>query len=191
MAFWKYFIVRKPYGTSPAAKCSLPENKNQVSYVKITQQRLSRRTVSEDIPGRKTAILRDNSIVNFFRRPLIICCFCLFISSIRSARKASRSCTTSDRSCSAMKLLLRPWAGRRPPGACDFGMLAPGVELLQLRAQADALGRGGGEGDAADRELRYVIQHYLWKCVFLADCICYSEIRAYYSGIQQRQNIIQ
>ena len=47
-----------------------------MSYVKIARQRLSRRTASEDIPGRKTAILRDNNVVNFFRRPLIICCFC-------------------------------------------------------------------------------------------------------------------
>ena len=56
MASWKYFVVRKPYGMSPAAKCSLPENRNQASYVKITLQYLSRKTVSEDIPGRKTAI---------------------------------------------------------------------------------------------------------------------------------------
>ncbi|MDD2755693.1 MAG: hypothetical protein PHS80_09220 [Methanothrix sp.] len=28
----------------------------------------------------------------------------------------------------------------------DFGVLAVGVELLQLRSQAGALGRGGGEG---------------------------------------------
>ena len=66
MAFWKYFVVGKPYGTSPAAKCSLPENKNQVSCVKITQQRLSRRTVSEDIPGRKTAIRSEQQSREFF-----------------------------------------------------------------------------------------------------------------------------
>jgi hypothetical protein len=41
------------------------------------------------------------------RKPLTSVCFCLFISSIlsaRKARKAGRSCTTSDRSWNAMKL---------------------------------------------------------------------------------------
>ena len=32
----------------------------------------------------------------------------------------------------------------------EFSEFAIGVELLQLRTQARALGRGGGEGDAAD-----------------------------------------
>jgi len=66
MASWKYFVVRKPYGMSPAAKCSLPENRNQVSYVKITLQDLSRKTVSEDIPGRKTAIRSGQQSREFF-----------------------------------------------------------------------------------------------------------------------------
>ena len=66
MASWKYFVVRKPYGMSPAAKCSLPENRNQASYVKITLQDLSRKTVSEDIPGRKTAIRSGQQSHEFF-----------------------------------------------------------------------------------------------------------------------------
>ncbi len=66
MASWKYFVVRKPYGMSPAAKCSLPEKRNQASYVKITLQDLSRKTVSEDIPGRKTAIRSGQQSHEFF-----------------------------------------------------------------------------------------------------------------------------
>ena len=56
------------------------------------------------------------------RKPLISFCFCLFISSVRSASKASRSCSTSDRSCSAMSCLFHLWAGRSP-------LLIPKYEL--------------------------------------------------------------
>ena len=39
----------------------------------------------------------------------------------------------------------------------NFGVLVVGVELLQLRPQASALGRGGGEGDAANRKAFYIL----------------------------------
>ena len=78
--------------------------------------------------------------------------FCLFISSIRSARKASRSCTTSDFSCSAMEIACHVFG---QAGVClgqDFSKLGIGVELLRLRAQAGAFGRVGGERYAAAKK---------------------------------------
>jgi len=40
--------------------------------------------------------------------------------------------------------------GRSLPGGQNIGVLALSVELLQLRPQAGALGRGGGGRDAAE-----------------------------------------
>ncbi len=41
----------------------------------------------------------------------------------------------------------------------DLGVLAIGVKLLQLRAQASAFGLGGGEGDARLRRKEISIQN--------------------------------
>ncbi len=79
------------------------------------------------MPGRKTAILRDNSVVNFFRRPSIICCFCYSSSaSVLSGRPEvevgyyTRMLLIGDESC---QLVL----GQASARGWDLGVLALGV----------------------------------------------------------------
>ena len=59
----------------------------------------------------------------------LLASFCLFISSILSARWARKSCTTSERSSLAMKLPAASQKGH-PPGLGVQGF-AVGAELLE------------------------------------------------------------
>ena len=72
-----------------------------------------------------------------------------FISNILSARKASRSCTMSDCSRSAMKLPASSLGRQASTRGQNIGVLALGVELLPGLRRA-LLWRGGGSRDAAE-----------------------------------------
>jgi hypothetical protein len=82
------------------------------------------------------------------RKPLISFCFCLFISSVLSARRTGESCTTSDFSGSAMKLPASS-LGRQESTAPGYHRACPRRKAAGGLGRA-LLSRGGGSRNAME-----------------------------------------